>query len=1365
MLRRDDRAGALTERLAVSGDLGRDDAPAARHRLEDREGHPLPARRLDDDVRGRQPVRDVVALAGKADTVHRARLELLAVLAAPDQPQAAPPGPARGRRATRRGGRPGPSGARDVRRRPRAGRSSSPSRAAGVALLLLPHLAQPLDVDAVVDHAPRRTDPGTLAVLPLGLAGADERIAHRAPARSHAAAAQPTRRRPRGTTTPAAGRRSDSRPRSASRPQSPAFDEWRCTRSGSDLASMIVPKRTGLRRATKAPATGARATAETQPPPRRATPGEIALGRARNPDLPAPPNLVRDRVADAADQPADASAGQRGEPSSFDYPLSRVGRKLSVVLILALAAASAGFMLGSGAGQPEASSAKPGPLRVLESNPRYFTDGTGKAVYLTGSHVWWNLLGGRTWRAACLPIRPSPSTTRAYLDRLVRYNHNFFRLWTFELTRWRECDGSKVSVGAAALAPHRAGKRPRRPPEVRPDATRTPRTSHACANASRWRAAGSIYVSVMLFEGWSQQFAALPWRAAGHPFHSGNNVNGIAVDRNRDGTGDGGPHARRSAHPRGAGAVRAQGGRHRQQVRQRPLRDRERERHVLHGVAVPHDSSASSGIRRGRRSGIRSGMTYQNPHGTNGDTVREPGRLGLAGRRPAVPARPARRRRQAGEPLGHRPPLRDLRRPPLPVDAVHARAQPDLHGPDGLGRRARADPVGDGPHAALRAADEPRREPPAPGSLPRPATASPCPAASTSSTSLARARSPSTCALRGRSFRVEWFEPSTGRAWYGRVSGGGRRTMTPPVTDAGRALPAPGVSDRRRRPGRRAARRGSSRSPASKELLSVGGRPVIDYLARAHARGAAPTSSASSPGPRSTTWPTRARARAPTVARARRRPFRQSLALGLAGPRRRRRSCCSASRTRSGSRSTASRACSARSTTRRRRARPLPHPGAVALRRRRPRGRPRHRASTVKPADPPSRAGLGLSRRPRAARSTGSRSMPRLGDLLDALARKRASCGRSTSRDPVRRHRHARTLSRGPRRYRAVKVLVTGHHGYIGSVTVPGARRRRPRRHRPRHLSLRGCDLAAPGGAAAPSARARRPRRRRPPTWRASTPSSTSPRSRTTRSGDLNPELTHAINYACDDHASPGRPRKPASRRFVFASSCSMYGAAGRRGRRRGRAAAAAHAPTPSRRCAPRRTLHELAGDGFSPGLHAERDRVRRLAAPAARPRPQQPGRLGAHDRRGPHPERRDALAAARPRRGHRRLDRRRARRAGRARSTTRRSTWARTADNYRVRDLAEIVRETVAGSRGRVRRAQRSRPAQLPRRLRQVRAALPAVRDPLERASAARGSWATPTAPRGSRSRSSTGPGSRGSSSSRGCSRRASSTTSSARR
>jgi hypothetical protein len=30
------------------------------------------------------------------------------------------------------------------------------------------------------------------------------------------------------------------------------------------------------------------------------------------------------------------------------------------------------------------------PLKVLPANPRYFSDGSNRAVYLTGSHTWLN---------------------------------------------------------------------------------------------------------------------------------------------------------------------------------------------------------------------------------------------------------------------------------------------------------------------------------------------------------------------------------------------------------------------------------------------------------------------------------------------------------------------------------------------------------------------------------------------------------------------------------------------------------------------------------------------------------------------------------------------------------------------------------------------------------------------------------------------------------------------------------------------------------------------------------------------------------------------------------------------------------------
>ncbi|MGE3843808.1 MAG: LamG-like jellyroll fold domain-containing protein, partial [Vicinamibacterales bacterium] len=71
-----------------------------------------------------------------------------------------------------------------------------------------------------------------------------------------------------------------------------------------------------------------------------------------------------------------------------------------------------------------------GALRVLSSNPRYFTDGSGRAVLLTGSHTWSTLMDN----GAGDP--PPVFDYTAYLDFLAGLGHNFFRLWTWEQARW-----------------------------------------------------------------------------------------------------------------------------------------------------------------------------------------------------------------------------------------------------------------------------------------------------------------------------------------------------------------------------------------------------------------------------------------------------------------------------------------------------------------------------------------------------------------------------------------------------------------------------------------------------------------------------------------------------------------------------------------------------------------------------------------------------------------------------------------------------------------------------------------------------------------------------------------------------------------
>src|SRR5665647_3559196 len=69
------------------------------------------------------------------------------------------------------------------------------------------------------------------------------------------------------------------------------------------------------------------------------------------------------------------------------------------------------------------SSSSAAPLEVLSSNPRYFTDGTGNAIYLTGSHTWGSLQDS---------YNGSPFDWNGYLNFLQSHGHNFIRLWAVE---------------------------------------------------------------------------------------------------------------------------------------------------------------------------------------------------------------------------------------------------------------------------------------------------------------------------------------------------------------------------------------------------------------------------------------------------------------------------------------------------------------------------------------------------------------------------------------------------------------------------------------------------------------------------------------------------------------------------------------------------------------------------------------------------------------------------------------------------------------------------------------------------------------------------------------------------------------------
>lgn len=188
---------------------------------------------------------------------------------------------------------------------------------------------------------------------------------------------------------------------------------------------------------------------------------------------------------------------------------------------------------------PAADAAVKGPLRVLKANPRYFTDGTGKAVYLTGSHVWWNL-GAPDWTSLCWDA-PAAFDWDRHLDWLEAHGHNFVRLWRVEHTKWNNCFGDPANPRETTVGFHpwpRTGPGTAHGGGPRFDLSQL---DQAYFDRLRERIAAAnergIYIAVMLFEGWWLHSVDATWKWTGHPFHADNNVNGIDGDADGDGEG------------------------------------------------------------------------------------------------------------------------------------------------------------------------------------------------------------------------------------------------------------------------------------------------------------------------------------------------------------------------------------------------------------------------------------------------------------------------------------------------------------------------------------------------------------------------------------------------------------------------------------------------------------------------------------------------------------------------------------------------------------------------------------------------------------------------------------------------------------
>jgi hypothetical protein len=171
-----------------------------------------------------------------------------------------------------------------------------------------------------------------------------------------------------------------------------------------------------------------------------------------------------------------------------------------------------------------------GPLRAGSANPRYFVDGHGKLIYLTGAHTWANLQDQGA-------IDPPPKFDYdRYLDFMRRHNHNFMRLWAWEQARWAPwSDGKAPNPDDWFIQPNpysRSGPGLALDGKPKFDLA-TFDEAYFTRLRERVRKAGrqGIYVSVMLFQGWSCSKGGLAGKPfPGHPYHPSNNIQGFNGD-------------------------------------------------------------------------------------------------------------------------------------------------------------------------------------------------------------------------------------------------------------------------------------------------------------------------------------------------------------------------------------------------------------------------------------------------------------------------------------------------------------------------------------------------------------------------------------------------------------------------------------------------------------------------------------------------------------------------------------------------------------------------------------------------------------------------------------------------------------------
>ncbi len=163
------------------------------------------------------------------------------------------------------------------------------------------------------------------------------------------------------------------------------------------------------------------------------------------------------------------------------------------------------------------------PLRALSSNPNYFTDGTGKAVYLTGSHTWNSL---QDWGT---DDSPQPFDFTAFVNMLAAHHHNMTLLWTEELPTFRNLPSTAGSPPDFSVTPfpwQRTGPGNASDGKLKFDLTKfNPVYFDRLRSRVRQLDEAGIYAGVDFFCG--GLLHSFRFAGDGYPFSASNNVNGI----------------------------------------------------------------------------------------------------------------------------------------------------------------------------------------------------------------------------------------------------------------------------------------------------------------------------------------------------------------------------------------------------------------------------------------------------------------------------------------------------------------------------------------------------------------------------------------------------------------------------------------------------------------------------------------------------------------------------------------------------------------------------------------------------------------------------------------------------------------------